>query len=871
MINPLKSIWRRLRALGQSRAVKQEVDEELRFHLEQRTMDNVARGMAPGDAARAARKQFGNWQTIREECREARGASFGETLWQDVRFSLRMLRKSPGFTLVVILTLALGIGANTAIFSMVNGVLLRPLPYANSGRLVVLRERNMELGFSHFSVAPGTLLDWQAQNHVFESLAATSTADYNLTGMEQPVRVHGLRVTANLFSLLGIQPELGRSFLPQEDAPGQNEVVILSHGFWQDKFGGDPGIVGKQIRLDGTSRTVIGVADVPDGKASLWVPISFTENDRTDQGGHWLTVLGRLKTGVSLQQANAEMDTLAKNLQRQYPDAKRGWTVLIDPAFDVMVGQIRPALLLLFSAVGLVLLIACTNIAGLLLARASGRQREFAIRTAMGAACGRLARQLLTESILLGIGGGLVGLLMATGGLSVLRHFASDNFPRLEEVRLDGTVLGFALVASLATGVIFGLVPALQAGRGDVTEPLKDGGRGISAGRRNFMRTGLVVAEIALSLMLLVDAGLVIKSFIHLTGEPVGYSTSHLLAGDVGLPQTKYKDAQAQSAFFDDLLGRLAASPGVESAGAVSVLPLTGHDCWLDFKIPGRIGPPVSAAYFQVSPNYFHTMQIPLVAGRPFVDQDGNSSAGVAIVNQTFARTFFPNQDVLGKQIEVSDGGPNPREIVGVIKDVKTFSLNGTIPAEMYLPYRQRCWGYFSVVVRTAANPAAAAGLLRSAVLATDPDQPLAEVHTMEELVKDSSASSRFMVILMGAFAGVALLLCATGIYGLISGTVARRTHEFGIRLALGATGANVLCLVLRQGLALALAGLVLGLAGALATTRLLASLLYGVEPRDLTIFALGVAALTTTVVLASFIPARRATRVDPMTALRYE
>ena len=794
----------------------------------------------------------------------------------DLKFTFRQLLKNPGFTAVAVLTLALGIGANTAIFSVVNGVLLRPLSFPEPERLVRLHESNVKLGFPTFSVAPGTFVDWQAQNQVFENLAAIGSSDFNLTGLDKPERVLALRVSATFFPILRVRPELGRLFLPEEDAPDRNDVVLLSRSFWQKRFGGDPQLIGKPITLNGQSRTIIGIVEVPTMETDLFVPLSLSDGERQNQGGHYVGALGRLKSGVSIEQARAAMDVIAKNLERQYPDNKLGWTVGVRPMLATIVGDTRPALILLVWAVGFVLLIVCANVANLLLARAAARQKELAIRSALGAARGRLIRQLLTESLLLGFIGGLGGVILGAWGLKFLLRVQPGNLPRLQDIHLDVRVLGFALLVSLVTGFIFGLVPAWQATRMDLNESLKEEGRGMTAGqRRHRLRSGLVIAEIALSLILFVDASLMIRSFIRVNSEPPGYETSHLLAVDIGLPGTKYRNVQEQAAFFDDLLERAAHTPGIESVGAVSDLPLSDRNGWIAVSVDGKpkpaLGEPASAAYRQISHHYFHTMKIPLVQGREFTDQDRNSSAAVVVVNETFARTFFPKGEALGRRIQVSDGGPNPCEIVGVIKDVKNFGLEGKPPSEMYFPYRQRSSGYFSIVVRTTAEPASMAGLLRDTVLAIDKDQPIHNIRTMDQLLVNSTAGRRFMMIVMGLFAGVALILCATGIYGLTSYAVAQRTHEFGIRMALGAKVSNVLSLVLRQGGGLAVAGLALGLAGAWASTRLLANQLYEIKPYDPMTFTLGAVTLGMVALLACLVPARRATQVDPMTALRYE
>jgi len=794
----------------------------------------------------------------------------------DLRFAFRQLLKNPGFTSVAVLTLALGIGANSAIFSVVNGVLLRPLSFPEPERLVRLHESNVRLGFPIFSVAPGTFIDWQTQNHVFENLAAINSSDFNLTGLDKPERVSAFRVSATFFPILRVRPELGRLFLPEEDAAGRNDVVLLSRWFWQKRFGGDKQMVGKQITLNGQSRTIIGVVDVPTMDPALFVPLSLPDEEHNNQGGHYVDAVGRLNPGVSLKQAHADMDVVARNLERQYPEAKLGWTVGIRPMLETIVGDVRPALILLLWAVVFVLLIVCANVANLLLARAAARQKEFAIRSALGAARWNLIRQLLTESLLLGFLGGLGGVIVGALGLKFLLRLQPVNLPRLQEVHLDGRVLVFTLLVSLATSLIFGLVPALQTTRADLNDSLKEEGRGMTAGRRRHrLRSGLVIAEMALSLILLVDAGLMIRSFVRVNSQPPGYQTSHLLGVDIGLPGTKYRNVQEQAAFFDDLLEHAVHTPGIESVGTVSDLPLSGRNAWIAVSVDGKprpaLGEPSSAAYRQISQNYFHTMKISLVRGREFTEQDRNSSAAVAVVNETFARTFFPKGEALGRRIQVSDGGPNPCEIVGVIKDVKNFGLEEKPPAEMYFPYHQRSWGYFSMVVRTTAEPASMGPMIRDLVVAIDKDQPIHNLRTMDQLLLNSTAGRRFMMVLMGLFAGIAVILCATGIYGLISYVVAQRTHEFGIRMALGAKIADIIYLVVRQGGGLALAGLVLGLAGAWASTRLLANQLYEIKPYDpVTFIAVGLM-LVMVAFLACYLPARRAANVDPMEALRCE
>ena len=799
------------------------------------------------------------------------------TLWQDLRYGIRMLLKRPGFAALAALTLAVGIGANTAIFSVVNAVILRPLPYADPDRLLLIRETKLPQ-FPEFAIAPGNFLDWQSQNEAFEQTEAFRTFFYNLTGEGEPERLRASRITAGMFAMLGAQPTLGRDFLAEEDRPGSDGVAILSYGLWQRRFGGNPQIVGQQMTLNGRGYTVIGVMPATlrflDRNAELWTPMAFTEQDRQNHGGHFISAVARLKPGITLEQAQSNLSTIAARLEQQYPSSNAGWGVKLTPLFEAAVGQMRPTLLVLLGAVALVLLIACANVANLLLARASSRHKEIAIRSAMGAGRWRIVRQLLTESLVLAIVGGALGVLLAYWGLDLLLSLAPQNLPRMADVSLDGRALGYTLGLTLLTGVIFGLAPALQSSNPDLNESLKEGGRGSTSGRRQGVRSLLVVTEIALALMLLAGAGLMLKSFWRLQQVDPGFKPENALVVNINLPATKYAEDAQQSAFFQQLLERTAALPGVQSVGATQSMPLIG-DYILGLVIEGRPEPAPgeepSTNYYAVSPDYFRAMGIPLLRGRSFTEQDRAGAPRVAIINETLARRFFPDEDPIGKRIHVTNGPETFREIVGIVGDVRQYGLEREPPAQAYEPYLQEPFAGMSLVVRAAADPANLSAAIRQEVFALDKDQPVASVRTLEEVLAASVAQRRFSMTLLGVFGGIALLLASVGIFGVMNYTVAQRTHEIGIRMALGAQRRDILRLVVGQGMTLTLVGVALGLVAAFAGTRLMASLLYGVSATDPLTFT-GVALLLALVAfLACYLPARRAMKVDPMIALRYE
>ncbi|HEX5736618.1 MAG TPA: ABC transporter permease [Blastocatellia bacterium] len=816
------------------------------------------------------------------------------TLLRDLRYAVRMLAKRPAFTVVAVLALALGIGANTAIFSVVNAVLLRPMPYENPDQLIMLWETNprLQLGFDEVSVAPANYVDWKNQNSVFEQLAAFWPSTYNITDAGQPERLEGVEVSSDLFSLLGVQAARGRTFSKGEDELGNHRVVVVSHGLWQRRFASDPELINRTIKLNGEEFTVVGV--MPEGfqfprrtelpaqyrffppQPELWTPLAFTPARIQNRGTHNIAVMGRLKSGVTIDQARAEMSSIASHLAEQYPRTNRGFDVLLTPLHDQAVGRVKPALLILFSAVGLVLMIACANVANLLLARAATRKKEVAIRTALGAGRRRLVRQFLTESVLLAFVSGILGLLLALWGIDILLALAPENLPRLHEVSLDIYVLGFTLLVSLVVGVAFGLAPAYQASKPDLTEALKEGARGSAVSIvRNRTRSLLVVAEIALSLVLLVGAGLLIKSFIKLQQVDPGFNPERVFTIDIALPDATYPEADRQLAFFDQALDKIAALPGVESAAISTSIPFSGSENSTSFSVEGS--PPADqipqADYAMIGPGFFNTMGIPFVRGRDFTERDNREAPQVVIVSKSLAEQFFPGADAIGKRLNISlsSEGPRPSEIVGIVGDVKYSALNAEQIPALYLPHKQFPGGFVYVVVRSASDPSSLAASVRGEVWTIDKNLPVSSLQTMEQLIATSVASQRFNMLLLVIFAAVALVLAAVGIYGVMSYSVTQRTHEIGIRMALGAQAVDVLALVVRQGMGLAFAGVGVGLCAAFVLTRFMQSLLFGVAATDAATFILISLLLTAVAIMASYFPARRATRVDPLVALRYE
>ena len=811
-----------------------------------------------------------------------------ETLFKDLRYGIRSLLKHPGFTAIAVITLALGIGANTAMFSVINAVLLRPLPYHEPARLVTIWEESPERGMYEMPVSFANLRDWVDQNHTFEQISAYTFSNLNLTGAGEPARLGAVRASANLFSLVGAAPQLGRTFLPDEDKEGANHVVILGHALWRKRFGSDSAIVGRSVTLNNQSYTVVGVMSsrfqfpvgfgymgkVLNDPIDLYVPIAASSAE-TRRGNYSFFAIGRLKPSVTIDQARAEMTTIEGRLEQQYPDGNTGIGISLVPTQEQTVKEIRPALLVLLGAVAFLLLIACANIANLLLARGASRQKEFAVRAALGASRLRVMRLLLTESLTLSLAGGCLGLLLAVWGTAALTAIAPDNIPRLNEVGVDARVFAFTLAVSLVTGIVFGLVPALHAAKPDLNEALKEGSRGSmgsTAGSRT--RSVLVAVEVALSLVLLIGAGLMIRSFSRLQQMNLGFNPDNVLTVSLTLPNSKYTEDRQQAAFFQEALERIQSLPGVKSAGGTTGLPLTLSVSGSDFRIEGRPEPEAGKEMIintrSISPGYFQTLGIPSVKGRDFSDRDKSDMPKAAIINRDLARIYFPNEDPIGKRITFDDGG-SWIAIVGVIGDVRQLGLDSSARPEVYLPYLQVASPSMSLVIRTASNPSSLVAGVKSQIQMIDKDLPIDDAKTMQQLLLESTSGRRFNMLLLTVFAVVALVLATVGIYGVMSYTVTQRTHEIGIRVAVGAQPRDVFRMVIGKGMLLAMIGVATGLVGAFGLTRLMTTMLFGVEPTDPATFV-SIAVLLTSVALAAcYIPGRRAMGVDPMVALRYE
>ena len=803
-----------------------------------------------------------------------------ETLLTDLRYGVRMLVRNPGFTFVSVIALALGIGANAAIFSVVNGVLLRPLPFKDPERLMMIRETKLPQ-FPEFSVAPGNFLEWQKQNTVFERLVAFRGSSFNLINAGDPERLRGLSVTDGFFAMLGAQPQLGRDFLKEEDQPGHSNVVIISQRLWQRRYGADQKILNQSITLDGQSYMVVGVMPAgfrfggPD--IEVWTPMAFTAQQAQQHGGHYVSAIGQLKPNVTGDQARAEMVAIAGRLAAQFPEDV-GWSVKVMPLLEFSVRSIKTALIVLLVAVAFVLLIACANVANLLLARAVGRQKEMATRTALGAGRWRIVRQLLTESLLLSVVGGALGILLAKWGMNVLLKLAPQGLPRMNDVSLDGRALAFTVAITLLTGVIFGLVPALQASKPNLNETLKDAGRGSSeGGRRQLIRSVLVVLEVASALVLLVGAGLMLKSFWRLQQVDPGFNPNNALTVAVQLPPRKYPEDAQRISFFQRLIERVSTLPGVQAVGAGNVIPLSDNDFVLAFEIDGRPPLPPGASqstnFYAVSADYFKAMGIPLLRGRVIGAGDTKDSPHVAVINETMAKKLFPGEDPLGKRMTFgrNDKQPDWYEIVGIVGDVKHYGLDQATTMQTYEPYTQQTFPYMTLVVRTAGEPTNLNAAIRSEVLSLDKEQPVSSTKTLKQFFSASIAQQQFSMLLLAVFAGVALVLAAVGIYGVLSYAVTQRTHEIGIRMALGAGRRDVIRLIVGKGMLLTLIGIGGGVAAAFGLTRLMASLLFGVTATDVATFASVAGVLLAVALFACLIPARRATRVDPLVALRYE
>lgn len=874
MFSRIGSLLRNTLRKGQ---VDRELGEEVGSYVELLTEKKMKEGMNERDARRAAMVEVGGVEQVKEEVRAGRTGFAIETFFQDVRYGLRSLRKKPGFTLTAVIALALGIGANSAIFSVINGVLLRSLAYRDAGSIVMVWERNFQRSRSQNSVSPANFLDWQKQSTSFEQIAASWDTRINLISGGEPEEIQVQRVSGDFFAVLGVPSRLGRSFTRDEDVPGANLVVILSHELWQTRFGGNPAIVGQSITASGRTFTVLGV--MPPGfhflnsQVKAWIPLALDPANDWRKQGRYLRSVARLKSGVTMQRAQAELDGIARQLEQDYPDYNKGWGVNLVPMHEQIVGDIRPVLLVLLAAVAFVLLIACANVANLLLSRAASRQKELALRAALGAGRTRLIRQMLTESMLLAMMGGALGVLLAYWGIQLLLAFAPDNIPRLTEITIDPRVLGFTLAVSLLTGLIFGLVPALQSSRPDLSDALKEGARGSSGGSR-VVRNVFVVAEMALSLVLLVGAGLMLRSFFELHQVKTGFETDNVLTMRVQLPTAKYPQPAQRAEFFKRAQERLAALPGVKSVGAISYLPLTGLASSTVFNLASQPElPPSESPGTEVriiTPGYFSAMGIPLLKGRSFDERDGADSR-VLVINETLARKFFPGQDPIGQRLIINWEPKVADEIVGVVGDVKETALAEEPNPAIYWPHPREPYQFLNFVLRAAIDPAPLTAAAVKEIHALDPDQPVADIRTLNQVVAKSIARPRFNALLLAIFAGVALVLASVGIYGVMNYSATQRTQEIGIRMAIGAKPGDILRLVVGHGMKLTLAGIVIGVIASLALTRVMANLLFGITATDLPTFVAVAAVLTIVALVANYIPARRATRLNPVIALRYE
>ena len=890
----LNDLLFRLRALFRREQVETEMSEELRFHFERQVEKYVAGGLSRAEAERRARLVIGGEDKVKEEIREARGVGFIETLLQDLHYGARMLRKNPSFAVVAILTLALGMGATTAIFSVVDALLLRPLPYSDPSSLVVVWENSIKHSHPHNVVAPANFVDWQRQNSVFESMAAMADTRANLTGIGDPRQVVVQNVTAGFFHVIGVNPILGAGFTEENWKQGKDDVVILDYGFWKERFGGDPNLIGKTISINGKPQVVVGVAPkdfslyVKDGtltsaKPQMWSPWAVPESfgDRKQGMGRYLTVVARMKPGGKVRQAQDQMNTIASRLQQQYPDTNAHWGATVVPIREQLSGDLRPALVTLFCAVASVLLIACANVSGLLLARAARREKEIAIRTAIGASRWRVARQLLTESLLLAIVGGALGLLLALWGTNVLLAASPKGLLGLSSVSVDLRLLSFAAAATMLSSLVFGFLPSYVASHSSLAEGLKDETRGSSlSGRRGFMRHALVVGQIGLALVLLAGSGLLIRSFVRLAGVNPGFDSRDLLTFQVSLPRRKYGKDALQVNFFNELLARIRRIPGVRSVSMENYPPLTGLGAATGVHILGQPRLPASESLVTgsrvVGQDYFRTMEIPLLAGRTFTEAELNDVHHVVIVNQAFVDKYLPGENPLGKKASIymhddKVDDQNPSEIIGVAGSVRQMGPGEEAKPNAYWPMPELPYSTMTILVKSSSDPLSLVSPIRYELAQIDSELPMSSIATMDQLLSDSLSRSRFMMFVLGVFAAIALALTAVGIYGVIAYGVAQRTHEIGIRMALGAQRGNVLGLVLGQGTRLTLVGVGIGIVAALGLTQLMTSLLYGTSATDPLTFLAVILILAAVAFLATFVPARHATKVSPIVALRYE
>jgi predicted permease len=878
----------RTRSLARRRRVESDLERELRFHLEQQMEENRARGMTDEKARNAALRRIGGVAQVQEECREMRRVEYFEQFTQDLRYAARSLGKSPGFTAVIVLTLALSIGANSAIFSVIEGVLLRPLPYGQPEQIARVFTKNKS--FPKFPVNHWDFRDFRSTARSFESMGLYTRADLQLSGVGEPVRLSGFRVSAGFFHVLGLQPARGREFTQNDELPGTNKQAIISDRVWRSRFDGAPDIVGRKIMIESEPFTVTGVmppgTDHPGNSynpiaygdtVDIWVPFTFGGNPAR-RGSHFTEVIGRLKPGVSPAQAEAELNAMMVDLGSKY-EAEKGWTTTVVPLYREVVGASEQLLLVLLGAVGLVLLIACVNAANLLLARATARQREIAVRTALGAGRGRLVRQMLTESLLIALAGGAAGAALAVAGTKTLVTMLPAGFPRAAAITLNGSVFAFTFAVAIATGLLFGLVPALQAARFDVQAGLREGGRGSTGtGRTVRLRSVLVAGEVALASVLLIGAGLMLRSFVNLLRTDPGFRSQHVLTARMALPGQTYRDRPAIARFYERTLAELRATPGIQAAGVGSDLPWTGYDDnmggWKYDDRPSDPNDSSHARYHNASPDYFRALGIPLLRGRYFTDADTESAPKVLLINQAMARKYWPNEDAVGKRIDFGfSDKPEWTTIVGVVGDVKDRPESDGAEPAFWWPSAQTLFGTarMAVVIRATADPTPLVRELREVVRRLDPGLAVSDVRVMEQVADDSYSTPRFALFLVALFAGLALALAATGVYGVVSYAVGQRMHEFGMRMALGAGRWDVIRLVLGQGVRLAAIGVALGLVGGAVLAQLLGTLLYEVKRVDIPTYAAVAVVGLAVASLACYVPARRATSADPIQALRSE
>jgi putative ABC transport system permease protein len=874
----MKTLKQRIRALFRREQVVAEIGDELRHHRQLLAERLEREGLSAADAAREAQRRLGNFATLQDAGYDVRGGGWLEALVRDIRYGARMLRARPGFTLTAVVTLALGIGANTAIFSVASGLLLRPLPYPDGDRIAMIWMDNSRINLREDWHSYPNVEDYRTQSTTFEHVAVFNNLSRTF-GDGEPERVIGAHATASLFDVLGVRPLYGRAFTAAENEQGTAPVVILSHALWQRRFGGRMDALDTTVQMNGRGARIIGVMPpgfaFPTRETAFWVPTTLNEQNRTSRNSLWLQAIGRMKPGVTVAQAQADLLRVNGALLARFPGQK-GYSIYVVGLFDQLVGSIRPAVVVLLGAVGFVLLIACTNVANLLLSRASSRERELALRAAIGAGRGRLVRQLLTESVLLAFLGGLAGLALAWFGLDALLAAAPADLPRLDEIRIDGRVLAFTLGLSLLTGILFGLMPALQTAAADPGRTLKEGGRSATTLGRS-LRRGLVVVEVAMAVILLVGAGLMIRSFINVQRVDLGFSPDQVVTARIALFGPNYQQPQRSVQFFTDLVARTEAMPGIDGAAAVGTLFLSTTPNSTNFSIEGRpdftpenaVEVPVDS----VTPNYFSVMRVPLIAGRFFDQRDVDGATPAVIINETMSRQFWPGEDPIGRRMKYGDLAGNApwMTIVGVVRDTRRTGVDAVVRPETYLPLAQSPSGGMTMVVRAAGDPANGINALRSAMRAIDPALPLFATRAVSELVGDMTAQRRLNTLLLTVFGAVAAVLAAVGVYGVLAYSVQQRTRELGVRVALGATTGTLLRLVLLEGLTLAGAGLVLGLLGALALGRVLTTLLFEVsayDPATLAAIA-GVAALTA--LMACVVPALRAVRLDPVNALRAE